>query len=437
MSDELKIIPNVENEGVVIGGLVKAEPEVRARVAAKLSPNDFADPTFRAVFEALAKLAKTGAGYHRDTVVQLSEDEVRLETLAEIERDFDELPEQNFDAHIAILRRGVAKRAAAPAFERLREAMTLPSVDTLEVEQAALDVLRDVRGAAGGDVVVSGPDAVSQVADEIAAAGDDHFAPTYYGELDELLNHGFRPGLVVLAARPSVGKSVFVSNLLLRQAIHNKRWLAVPVEPGKRTVLEQMYCVYRRFKGEMFSKFPDQISDEQLEDFRAEMGRHGQNVDFIERRIPLDRLLVEMRAGKYHGVVVDLFEYLLPDVEPATITEALRECRATALETGTCFVVVHQIKRPPHRKGKKDDIIDPETVRPTREDLKHSGGYEEVADLILLLHRNAAIDVDWDENVLEICISKQKVGSRGRVLCYRYEPETWVIEEFVRRMSWS
>jgi|GEM_PF-5513217 len=432
MSD---VNPNVENEGVILGGIIKASPEVRARVVAKLTPNDFTYPGFKEVFEALVKLVEIGAEYHRDTVVQLSGDEVGLQTLAELERDFDELPESNFDAHVEILRDSAAKLAAAESFARLKEAMALPSARSSEAEEAALQVLRDLRGTGGGKLTVSGPDAVESTATEIRRRADGYHVPTYYAELDDVLTAGFRPGLVVIAARPSVGKSTFVSNLLLRQATHGKRWLSLPIEPGIDTVLEQMYCIATRTPFARFTRQATDVKEAEIERFRSTMLKHASFVDFIEQRLSFDRFMVELRAGGYVGAVVDLYEYLLPDVKPATITETLRAARSAAIEAGTCLVVVHQIKRLENRR--KKDGINPENLRPTKEDLKHSGGYEEVADLVLLLHRNAAVDPEWDSNVLEIKVAKQKVGQAGRVYCYEFEPEICRVGDFRTVMSWN
>lgn len=433
----MDIVQDQTNENVVIGGLIKADPEVRVRVLDRLTLDLFSTQANRDVVAALREMAEAGAEYAADTVVQVSGGRVELQYVLELERDFDHVPPENFGLHVDLLRRATAKRNAVEEWDRLVEAYTDQAAPLSEVEEAASALITRFRGMSGGDVVVSGPDAARAYVDELEEirSGPDSFRSTGFKELDEYLVEGFRPGLVTtIAGRPSIGKSTVVTNMLVRQLAEGRRWLVVPVEPGIRTVLQQMACIRCKVDYDAFYKRTEKLTDEVMSEVSRLYDEVLGRFRFIEQRVTVDRLISEVRAERPDGVVVDLFEYTLPDLDPNTITQALRSLSACAKEVGTHVVVVQQIRRL-DKKPTTKQMNNPWMLRPSIEILKQSGGYNEVSDNVFLLHRDKYYNPSWEADELEIHVAKQRVGPRDRRFVYEFEGPRFHIGRFSRAVE--
>lgn len=408
---------NVENEQIVLGALI-ADEGTRARWLPRLRAELFVDPVHQRLFEGLGEIAERGVPYAADTLVQLTGEEVKYKYLRDLEKGFGALPDGNLQVHLDILKRDAAKERARQAFERTYAALDDAHTPIEEAEAAAAEVLAELRaGARARGRAKRGAALRDAWLAELADRGPGHFAPLHLTALDEHLYEGARPGrVIVVAARPGMGKSTFVANLLARQVERGRRWLAVPVEAGTDSLLEQMVCAKARVPAEKLVKAPHELSDEELTGIKMAAQRllRGDLLQFADEVANLDELEAMLRAEDYAGAVLDLFEYLVAGrLEPGEVTQALRRLRAVARETATCIVVVHQIRRPDRSK-------DP---RPRLHELKHSGGYEEVADLVLLLHRDRYYDPDAEEDVLEVRIAKQRRGPQNITVAFEFQPE--------------
>lgn len=409
---------NVENEQVVLGALI-ADAEQRARFLPKLRDEMFVDPVSVALLGALRDLARRRVAYAADTVVQLTGGEVKFKYLTSLETDFGAIPDGNLDVHVGILHRESAKERARESFEELFESLDDPHSTVEEVETRASAVLRAVRDPSGSGKIRRGKSLREEWYGELMelrAGRGELFRPFFFSGLDEELYEGLRPGnVVVIAARPGMGKTTFVSNILLRQVLHGKRWLSVPVEPGTEAVIEQMACAKARVLAEKVIKTPDELTKEEMFDIKRAAREFLDNdlIDFNDEMGSLEELEAVVEADDYDGIVIDLWEYLLEDLDPKVVTQKLRWLKRLAKRRGFAAIVVHQIKRIKRVKN----------PRPQLHELKNSGGYEEVADLAILLHRAKYYNKDIERDVLEMDIAKQRRGPQNVRVGFEFQPE--------------
>jgi len=128
----------------------------------------------------------------------------------------------------------------------------------------------------------------------------------------------------------------------------------------------------------------------------------------------MDELELAAERDEFDLVVIDLFEYLLPgEIDAGRVTDALRRLKKLATRRKFCAIVVHQIKRIKRSKN----------PRPYLHELKNSGGYEEVADLVILLHRDAYYHPDAEEDILEMQIAKQRRGPQNVTVGFEFDLE--------------
>jgi replicative DNA helicase len=408
---------NVENEQVVLGSII-ADPEQRARFLVKLREDDFVDPVHKALLGALRELGRRGVEYEADTVVQLTGDEVKYKYLSTLEEDFGAIPDANLEVHVGILRREVAKEAARDAFEELYANLDDAHSPLEDIEKSAAAVLRAVRDPTGGGRRQRGLALQKRwfgELEEAAAGRGENFRPLYFSGLDEELYEGAKPGNVtVVAARPGMGKTTFCSNLLMRQTLRGKRWLSLPLEPGVDAVVEQMACARARINAEKVIKTPDELTKTEMKALKVATREILSNelLELDDSMGTIEELEAVVEADHYDGILIDLWEYLLDDLDPKVVTQNLRRLKRLSKRRGFHAVVVHQIKRIKRVKN----------PRPQLHELKNSGGYEEVADLVLLLHRAKYYNKDIERDVLEMDIAKQRRGPQNVRVGFEFDP---------------
>jgi replicative DNA helicase len=408
---------NVENEQIVLGALL-ADDAQRRRFLRRVKTEHFVDREHRALVEALRDLERRGVPYAADTVVQITGERVKFKYLAKLEDKFGALPDENLALHLDLLERAAVKESARHAFDALYAALDDVHSPLATVEEAAAKILHAARGGATGATMLRGPELRRDWEGELLRAvenREDNFRPFFFSGLDDLLYEGMRPGNVtIVAARPGMGKTSFVSNMLLRQSIRGRKSLGLPIEPGRDAAIEQMACARSRVPLERVIKEPDKLGEAELFGLRRaarELLDHGR-LDLVEQVGTVDDLEALVAVEPYDLVTIDLWEYLMPDLDPRVVTQALRRLKFLAKKRRFHAVVVHQIKRIRRIKN----------PRPQLHELKNSGGYEEVADLVLLLHRQKYYNPEVENDVLEIDVAKQRRGPQNVRVGFEFDP---------------
>lgn len=429
MADKLMLDVNVDNEQVVLAALIK-DPALFERELPSMRAEWFNLDKHQDVLNAFRAVRAAGAGYSADTVVQLSGGRVALKYLLDLERSFDALTPENFQIHVNLLQQSAVKYGASEAFTELYATLDDPHVTVEETECAALAVLKRLREGVVGTrgSLRFGRKLRREWCAELAnsrAEKSPKFRQTYYRELDDELYEGFAPGkLVVIAARPAMGKSTFCANLALRQAVKGRKVLFAPLEAGTDATIDQMVCSLARVEARKLIKDPQSLTDEEM----LKLGRAARlildndNLRFDDEITDLDQLELRVEEEEYDLVIVDLFEYLIQGkLEPAIVTDNLRRFRKLARRRRFAGVGVQQIRRTKRLKNR----------RPLLSELKNSGGYEEVPDLVLLLHRDKYYDPDSAAtDVMEIKIAKQRRGAMNRVVGYEFLPEFCALGDY-------
>jgi replicative DNA helicase len=124
---------------------------------------------------------------------------------------------------------------------------------------------------------------------------------------------------------------------------------------------------------------------------------------------------------RYGLVLWDLFDKSLPDLSQTSFGEGLNRAQAMARAWRTHLTLLAQIKRGVEKRGDK---------RPTREDIKSSGAWEEIADQVIAVHRERVYDPDLEDDEIELGVLKQRMGAFGTWLTYGYDAPSFRVREF-------
>jgi len=426
MAEGPQLEVDLKNEQVILGALLIAGTDVLSQVLPKVNPDWFTREDHRAILATRRKLHEVGAEYSSETMLVQLPSTVEPRYLATLEQ-LGSLSEANLSLHLEALERAAAKRLVQEDFIELYGALDDPAGRLEDAAAAASRVLEGLRrGADPGSREVEPGEQIwrpwYEDVERVKREGRAQFQPLHFSALDQWLFEGARPGrLAVVAGRPGMGKTTFANNLLVRQAEHGRRCLSCPLEVGTQATVDQMACARARVEVEKLIKRPDDLTEEELLTLRMAVRRvvGGGNLFFADSRVihTLDDLERVVSGRGFDVVVLDLFEYAVPISDgdrvnrAVQITEALRRLHTMAERHRFFAVVVAQIKRIKREREK----------RPKLDELKNSGGYEEVADLILLLHRDRYYDVNVVDDVLEVAVAKQRRGPAPLIVGFDFE----------------
>ena len=241
--------------------------------------------------------------------------------------------------------------------------------------------------------------------------------PTGFMDLDEATT-GFHPGdLIVIGARPGMGKTAFCLNVVTNAAISEKRPIAVfSLEMTKEQLVLRMICS----EAEVDSKAV-RSGYHSKEDYRKLVNAAGRLADvpiFIDDSFNtvLDIRAKARRMKAEHGLGLIVIDYLqlMSGANASTsreqvISEISRSLKSLAKDLSVPIIVISQLNRSCEMRGTDK--------RPLIADLRESGAIEQDADVILFLYRGEYYpDVkDAEAGVAELNIAKQRNGPTKRI----------------------
>jgi replicative DNA helicase len=245
-------------------------------------------------------------------------------------------------------------------------------------------------------------------------AGGTRAIPTGFPDVDNKLNGGIRRGeLIVVAARPKMGKTAFAMNVACHAAIDHAA-LVLSMEMPKAQLHDRNLANLGRIPLEHVLK-PNLMTDLDWE------GLTGAVVKIAARRLILDdqgglRLLdVRVKAKgvkRKHGLdllVVDYLQLMAGDGDNrnAQIEGITRGLKALAKELDIGVVLLSQLNRKLEERPNK---------RPMPADLRDSGAIEQDADAVIFLYRDEVYNPDTrDVGICEVDIALCRQGAPGRV----------------------
>lgn len=288
------------------------------------------------------------------------------------------------------------------------------------VNQAQADVYSVTRGAVTEDYVGLS-DSIEAAIQEIESAqkrgGEMVGVPTGFAELDDL-THGMHPGqLIILAARPAVGKSTFALDLARHAAIKaNKPTIFFSLEMGRAEIAMRMLSAESQIPLQNMRK--GTIGDSDWTRLAAVRGQindaplfidDSPNMTLVEIRAKCRRLA--QRVG-LKMIVIDYIQLMTSgkkvESRQQEVSEFSRALKLLAKELQVPVIALSQLnRRAEDTKDKKPEISH----------LRESGSLEQDADVVILLHREDLGQKDHPRaGEADIILAKQRSGPTGTVV---------------------
>lgn len=238
--------------------------------------------------------------------------------------------------------------------------------------------------------------------------------PSGFADLDNK-TLGFMPGqLVIVAARPAMGKSAFALNILTNAAIKsNKSVVYFSLEMGKEELVNRILAAEAMVDSSKIRS--GKLEDEDWISLTNASGTLSEAKIILDDSAGFSPIELRARCRKLkmeYDIGLIVIDYLqLMDASKnntsrqADISEISRSLKVLAREIGVPIIALSQLSRAPEQRPDH---------RPMLSDLRESGSIEQDADMVMFLYRDDYYNPDTDKkNVAEVILAKNRAGSTG------------------------
>ena len=240
--------------------------------------------------------------------------------------------------------------------------------------------------------------------------------PTGFSDLDYKLSGLQNSDLILVAARPAMGKSAFALNIAQHAAIHSRVPVAIfNLEMSKEQMVSRILCSEAMVDGQKMRT--GQLEDDDWQKIARSLGPLSDapiyiddtpGTSIMEIRAKCRRLKLEKNLGL---VVIDYLQLMQgrgrSENRQQEISEISRSLKILAKEINVPIITCAQLSRAPEARADH---------RPMLSDLRESGAIEQDADIVMFLYRDDYYNPDTEKkNIAEIIVSKHRSGSTGTV----------------------
>jgi len=418
---------NVEAEEALLGSLI-IDPDAIFDVAAFLQPSEFFKETNRWIYEAVLAL------YERHEPVDLI-------TLTDELRKRKQLEEVGGEALVIGLINVVPTSVNARYYGRIVEAAALrrrmisaaSTIANLAYEQkedinVVIDKAEQALFSISEERTTRDLVPVKEIAsgyldriEDLHARGDEIIGvPTSFSDLDKILGGLNKSDLIIVAARPGMGKTAL--QLAIGQAAarrHNRRVAIFSLEMSAEQLVQRMIAAETRIDSQRLRR--GDLQEFEWPIFYEAVGRISESQLYIDDTPSISPMQLRTKARRLyaeHGIDLIMIDYLqLMQAEHTTnnrvqeISEISRSLKGLARELDIPVVAASQLSRAVEQRQDK---------RPQLSDLRDSGSIEQDADVVLFIYRDEYYRPDESErpNIAEINIAKHRNGPTAVVDLY-------------------
>ncbi len=431
---------NEEAERAVLGALLLA-PDRIPEINELLKSDDFYNKRHRVLFEALVELSNRNVPIDFVSIGQVLSLDGRFQSvggndyLLEVANSVTTTAHLNFHAKI-VVQAGTLRRLIEEATSIVEEAHQTradpESVRTLldEAESRIFQISRQGSSDQADPIRTVLAEAFKRIESQNNRRGLTGL-PSGYTELDRIL-FGLNAGdLIILAARPSMGKTALALNMIEAAAFAQPEWLDRPpsilffsLEMGRQQIASRM--LFSRARVDAYRMRTGNIPDHDFPALAEAAGEFNLTNIFIDDSPGLSAMALRGRARRLKAqvgldlVVVDYLQLMShPKAESRQmeISAISRSLKSLARELNVPVMALSQLSR---QVELREDKI------PQLSDLRESGSIEQDADVVMLLHRPEYYKRDDPElkNKAFVIVAKHRNGPTGEVQLHFFSEYT-------------
>lgn len=413
---------SLEAEQTILGAVL-TEPDVLSTVLEKIKPDCFFNEQHKALFQIIVQMFTSGEKADVITLLNIAMQQHLFDTAQEgrayLAALINMVPSvSNIESYCNIVAEKFYLRSLAFAARAILQDVQSGEVNAQALLDGAEQKIFDIRQGRSIQGLVKIGDAVCEAYDRIGKiSGPDKEkylgARTGYKYLDTVTSGLNRSDLILIAARPGMGKTSFAINIATNVARRGDKEVAVfSLEMSREQLATRM------------------LSTEALVDSHKLRSGYLTNDDWVRLAqgagvlsglpmyfddtagITVQQIKAKLRRMKNLGlVVIDYLQLmtstLKTDNRVLVISEITRQLKIMAKELDIPVILLSQLSRGPESRNDK---------RPMLSDLRESGSIEQDADIVMFLYRDAYYNKDSaTPNISECIIAKNRHGETGTV----------------------
>ena len=395
-------------------------------VAEEVSAGDFYRPSHRAIYREIALLADAAEPIDVITVADKLEARGQLEVaggLAYLAELAEKTPSaSNIRAYAQVVRERASLRKLIEAAQGIAESGFNPegrtSLELIDEAERLIMQIAEQGPRAGGPVDVNPllQKALGRIEELFNSGGDITGLTTGFKDLDNMTS-GLQPSdLVIVAGRPSMGKTSFAMNLVENAILAtDKPVLVFSMEmPAEQLIVRMLSSIGRIDQTRIRNGKLEQEDWPKLTAAVNKLKDVPLYIDDTPALTPTEvrsrvRKIVRETRGELGMIMVDYLQLMqvagASEGRTAEISEISRNLKAIAKEFNVPMVALSQLNRSLEQRPNK---------RPVNSDLRESGAIEQDADVIMFIYRDEVYNEESpDKGVAEIIIGKQRNGPIG------------------------
>ena len=437
MSEEFRILPHDLAAEQSVLGAVFISPESLITLADELVPDDFYKPANKIVFKTMLSLFEKGEPIDATTMVSALTNQGDISTIGGINYVVElvnSTPTSKNVEHYAKLvkEKATLRKVIADLSDSLSSAYQGDvSIDDIiaKTEKSMLDISNQNTGTGFRNVADILDTHMQMVETRSQTDGVVTGLSTGFVGLDKITTGLHEDNLIILAARPAMGKTALALNIAQHIAVKEKKPVAIfSLEMGAESLIERMLASEGMVEG-----YHLKTGNLSVEEWSRLVHAQGNLYDapiFVDDtagiRISEIRSKARKLAQEMGGLGIIIIDYLQlitgskGENRQQVVSEISRELKILAKDLKVPVIALSQLSRAVEQRQDK---------RPMLADLRESGSIEQDADIVAFLYRDAyyqkeQADSQEANNVTELILEKNRHGSLGTVKLYFHKEYT-------------
>ena len=419
-----KLPPNApEAEAAVLGSMI-LDWQCCGEVVGVLKGDDFYKQVHAAIYETLVELYDKEQNIDMVLLNQRLKDKGQLENVGGVEYLIElaeSVPSSSSVGYYAniVREKSVLRKLIQSAGKILYDCYNSSEEVGELLDKAERDIFEIAEKKIDGDAA-----SLKALLDEALHKLETHDGrlitgvETGFFELDEMLNGMQNGEMIIVAARPSMGKTAFALNVCEHIGATNKQPVAIfSLEMSRQQLAQRLLCSRSNVDSHKLRR--NMLSSDDFAKLSLAVGELSEAPVFIDDTPGLSLLGLRAKARRLaarHDIKAIMIDYLqlmsCPGSESRQqeVGEISRGIKALAREINVPVVCLSQLNRSAEQR---------EGHRPRMSDLRESGSIEQDADVVMMLHRedyfHRGEEGYEDTNIAEVIVAKQRNGPTGVV----------------------
>jgi len=415
-----KVPPNdPQAEQAVLGAMLldrQAIPEIIDIV----KPNDFYQQSHKEIFEAIIELYNQGEPVDLITLSDKLKGQKTLQAVGGITyltQLMDVLPSiESVKTYCEIIRDKSQRRKIIYNSHKIIQ-YAYGDKETEEIVDHAEKALKEIILSLSPDEIVKASDLTDATLNKFEFyyknKGQINGIATGYADLDNKLLGLQKSDFIVIAARPSMGKTALALNIAANAAINKHKAIFFSLEMSKEQIMQRLICNIGLVNHTKAKR--GELTDNDWESIAKAAEAISKCELYIDDTSPLKVSQIKAKCRAIEGlelIVIDYLDFLLPESKSyenrtQVVSQLTKDLKTMAKQLNIPVILLVQLSRKCEERQNK---------RPVLSDLRDSGAIEQDADIVMFIYKDDYYYPDSSKKrIAEIIIAKQRNGETGTI----------------------